>query len=67
MESKVLSSMVTEPLTNEYIANNKDIIPDFLYLYNNQLSEIKSPELLISILHKYGIIEYYKKILEYFI
>ena len=77
MESKVLSSIVTEPLTNEYISNNKDIIPDFqiiediesdfLYLYNNQLSEIKSPELLISILHKYGIIEYYKKILEYII
>jgi len=67
-----------DQITADYITTNyREIIPDhknldslkndFQYLYENKLSEILEPEMLISILHKYGIIKYYKKMLEYLI
>ena len=78
VESKILASMYDNQLTTDYIATNyKDIIPDyelidsiksdFEHLYCNKLSKIVSVESLICILHKYGITQYYKKLLEHII
>ena len=65
-------------MTTEYISTNyHDIIPDahqldvlvsdFQYLYCNELSEISEPGKVISMLHKYGINTYYKKLLKHII
>lgn len=78
IESVVLASFINQPLTVEYLSTNyRDIIPDayaldnlktdFIKLYNNELSNILEPEMLITILHKYGIKKYYEQMLEHLI
>lgn len=75
VKSEILSSIIDDPLTPEYIKTNfTSIIPesnliqtlhiDFEHLYNNKLSLINNKIIVLNILHKYVIREYYNILLD---
>lgn len=77
-KSSVITLVTEHSLSIDYVEDNfKEIVPDYkiAYQYNkdfeklrdDKITNIENPEIILVLLHKYGIDFYYKKMLEYII